>query len=59
LFELKVDYYHPDRSIMNKSLQRANKPTSGCGAFPRVSGENGQLDDIPWVEYVHHFDPTI
>ena len=58
LFELKVDYYHPDRThYEHVNCQRANKPTALPARF-LVCCENGHLDDFPWVEYVHHFDPT-
>jgi len=58
LFELKVDYYHPDRThYEHVNCQRANKPTVLPARF-LVCCENGHLDDFPWVEYVHHFDPT-
>jgi hypothetical protein len=58
LFELKVDYYHPDRThYEHVNCQRANKPTVLPARF-LVCCENGHLDDFPWVEYVHHFDPS-
>jgi hypothetical protein len=58
LFELKVDYYHPDRThYEHVNCQRANRPTALPARF-LVCCENGHLDDFPWVEYVHHFDPT-
>ena len=58
LFELKVDYYHPDRThYEHVNCQRANKPTVLPVRF-LVCCENGHLDDFPWVEYVHNFDPT-
>ena len=58
LFELKVDYYHPDRThYEHVNCQRVNKPTVLPARF-LVCCENGHLDDFPWVEYVHNFDPT-
>lgn len=58
LFELKVDYYHPDRTHYEHiNCQRANKPTVLPARF-LVCCENGHLDDFPWVEYVHNFDQT-
>jgi len=58
LFELKVDYYHPDRThYEHLNCQRGRKPTVLPARF-LVCCENGHLDDFPWVEYVHHFDPT-
>lgn len=58
LFELKVDYYRPDRTHYEHiNCQRANKPTVLPARF-LVCCENGHLDDFPWVEYVHHFDPS-
>lgn len=57
LFELKPDYYHPDRTHYEHiNCQRANKPTVLPARF-LVCCENGHLDDFPWVEYVHNFDP--
>jgi len=50
LFELKVDYYHPDRThYEHVNCQRANKPTV-LPARVLVCCENGHLDDFPWVE---------
>lgn len=58
MFELKVDYYHPDRThYEHVNCQRANKPTALPARF-LVCCENGHLDDFPWVEYVHDFDST-
>jgi hypothetical protein len=58
LFELKVDYYHPDRThYEHVNCQRANKPTTLPARF-LVCCENGHLDDFPWKEYVHAFDQT-
>ena len=58
LFELKVDFYHPDRThYEHVNCQRATKPTVLPARF-LVCCENGHLDDFPWAEYVHHFDPT-
>jgi hypothetical protein len=58
LFELKVDYYHPDRTHYEHiNCQRASRPTALPARF-LVCCENGHLDDFPWVEYVHHFDPA-
>lgn len=58
LFELKVDYYHPDRThYEHVNCQRAKKPTVLPARF-LVCCENGHLDDFPWVEYVHNFDTT-
>lgn len=58
LFELKVDYYHPDRTHYEHiNCQRANKPTVLPARF-LVCCENGHLDDFPWVEYVHNFDAS-
>jgi hypothetical protein len=58
LFELKVDYYHPDRTHYEHiNCQRANKPTVLPARF-LVCCESGHLDDFPWVEYVHKFDET-
>jgi hypothetical protein len=58
LFELKVDYYHPDRThYEHVNCQRARKPTVLPARF-LVCCENGHLDDFPWVEYVHNFDAT-
>jgi hypothetical protein len=58
LFELKADYYHPDRThYEHVNCQRANKPTVLPARF-LVCCENGHLDDFPWVEYVHNFDET-
>jgi hypothetical protein len=59
LFELKVDFYHPDRTHYEHiNCQRANHPTVLPARF-LVCCENGHLDDFPWVEYVHHFDPSL
>jgi hypothetical protein len=58
LFELKVDYYHPDRThYKHINCQRANKPAVLPARF-LVCCENGHLDDFPWVEYVHNFDSS-
>jgi hypothetical protein len=58
LFDLKVDYYHPDRTHYEHiNCQRANKPTVLPARF-LVCCENGHLDDFPWVEYVHNFDAS-
>lgn len=58
LFELKVNYYHPDQThYEHMNCQRAKKPTVLPARF-LVCCENGHLDDFPWVEYVHHFDST-
>jgi len=58
LFELKVDYYHPDRThYEHTNCQRASHPTVLPARF-LVCCENGHLDDFPWVEYVHDFDTT-
>jgi len=58
LFELKVDIFHPDRThYEHVNCQRINKPTVLPARF-LVCCENGHLDDFPWAEYVHHFDPT-
>lgn len=58
LFELKVDYYHPDRTHYEHiNCQRANKPIALPARF-LVCCEKGHLDDFPWAEYVHHFDAS-
>lgn len=58
LFELKVDFYHPDRThYEHVNCQRTTKPTVLPARF-LVCCENGHLDDFPWAEYVHHFDPA-
>lgn len=58
LFELKVDYYHPDRThYEHVNCQRANRPTVLPARF-LVCCESGHLDDFPWVEYVHYFDSS-
>ena len=58
LFSLEPDYYHPDRTHYEHiNCQRANKPTVLPARF-LVCCESGHLDDFPWVEYVHHFNPN-
>lgn len=58
LFELKPEYYHPDRvHYEHINCQRAKRPTVLPARF-LVCCENGHLDDFPWVEYVHHFDES-
>lgn len=58
LFELKVDYFHVDRThYEHVNCQRAKNPTVLPARF-LVTCENGHLDDFPWVEYVHHFDES-
>jgi hypothetical protein len=58
LFELVVDYYHPDRThYEHVNCQRAKKPTVLPARFLACC-ENGHLDDFPWVQYVHNFDES-
>jgi hypothetical protein len=58
LFELKVDYYRPDRTHYEHiNCQKGKHPTVLPARF-LVCCENGHLDDFPWAEYVHHFDET-
>ena len=59
LFQIKIDYYHPDRShFEHVNCQRAKNPTVFPARF-LVACENGHLDDFPWVGFVHHFDETM
>jgi len=59
LFELKIDFYHPDRTHyehVNCKASRKN-PTALPARF-LVACERGHLDDFPWVEFVHDFDES-
>ncbi len=59
LFELKIDYYHPDKThYEHVNCQHSKKNPSVLPARFLVTCENGHLDDFPWVEYVHDFDAS-
>ena len=59
LFQLEVDYFHPDRThYEHVNCQYSRKKPTVLPARFLVACENGHLDDFPWVEYVHDFDES-
>jgi hypothetical protein len=59
LFQLKVDYYHPDRThYEHVNCQYSKHAPTVLPVRFLVACEKGHLDDFPWVEFVHGFDES-
>ena len=54
LFQLKNDFYHPDRTrYIHVNCPSAGRPPAVVPARFLVACKNGHLDDFPWLYFVH------
>lgn len=54
LFQLKNDFYHPDRTrYVHVNCPSPGKPPAVVPARFLVACKNGHLDDFPWLYFVH------
>lgn len=57
LFTLKIDEYHPDRTVYRHLNCNKGKAPEAIPARILVACEKGHLDDFPWVAFVHPAGP--